>query len=180
MCRGDNQTAIQSQVWFAEALLRLMKEMPYKDIVVRMLCKEADLSRQTFYNLFNDKDEIVLFYLESNYRKYFKAIPSDNTIQIRDFVEAFAKLINDNGDALQMMIDNRLDMLLYRAIQSCITYVAKEHSNGQHTEYGTAFLSGALTEIVICWISDENRISVDELIELIERILAGKYYTLNL
>lgn len=51
MYRGNNVTAIQSQRWLGEALIDLMKEKAYSAITIADICKRADLSRQTFYNV---------------------------------------------------------------------------------------------------------------------------------
>lgn len=41
-----------------EATVSLMSSSPYENITIKDICKEADVSRQTFYNYFKSKDEI--------------------------------------------------------------------------------------------------------------------------
>ena len=59
MYRGSNPTALQSQQWLTESLIALMEEKPFAQISVQELCRRADLSRQTFYNFFSSKEEIL-------------------------------------------------------------------------------------------------------------------------
>lgn len=179
MYDGDNPTAIKSMNWFAEALIRLMNTVQYKDIIVRMLCKEADLSRQTFYNLFKDKDDVLLYYLECSAMEYFEETKIGREIKVRNFVEAFSEYIDVHEDLLKILAENRLELLLYQAITNDINEVAGVYAKSYKNRYGTAFLSGALTQIIICWIYDEERISVEELSDIIEQILMGKYYKID-
>ena len=179
MYDGDNPTAIKSMNWFADALIRLMSTMKYKDIIVRMLCKEADLSRQTFYNLFKDKDEVLLYYLESSAMEYFDETKFGGEIIVRNFVEAFSDYIDAHEDLLRNLAENHLELLLYQAITNDINEVARVYAKSYRNRYGTAFLSGALTQIIICWIYDEERISADEITDVIEQILIGKYYKIE-
>jgi len=41
-----------------EAMERLSDKVPFERLTVKMICKEADVSRQTFYNHFKDKFDI--------------------------------------------------------------------------------------------------------------------------
>ena len=68
---GNNATAIRSQKWIVDSLLSLMEQKPYAEITVRDICKAADLSRQTFYNVFDSKDEVLCFRLRNEYQRQF-------------------------------------------------------------------------------------------------------------
>ncbi|MDD4370571.1 MAG: TetR/AcrR family transcriptional regulator [Anaerostipes sp.] len=179
MYKGENPIAIESMNWFAQALLRLMKTMGYKDIIVRMLCKEADLSRHTFYNLFKDKDEVLLYYLESSAKEYFDETNFCGEIKVHNFVESFSNYIDTHENLLRIIAENHMEFLLHQAIANEINEVASLHAKTYKNPYGAAFLSGALTQIIIFWIYDENRISVEELTDIIEQIMMGKHYKIE-
>ena len=61
MYEGCNKTAVSSQLAIADALLSLMREKPYAKISVSELCKRAQVSRQTFYTLFESKDNVISY-----------------------------------------------------------------------------------------------------------------------
>ena len=67
MYEGCNKTALTSQSAIADALLSLMEEKPYTRISVSEICKSAGVSRQTFYTLFESKDNVIAFELERKY-----------------------------------------------------------------------------------------------------------------
>lgn len=178
MYEGNNPTALQSKQAFEQALVRLMQEKDYKDINVRILCFEADMSRQTFYNLFCSIDEVLLSHLTAIYRTYFDSI-SENKVSIRSLIEGFAAFMRDHDQLISLMIRNGLTPVLQKAFQFGIAEVAVHYADAEHKDYGTAFLSGALTAMMIHWIQDSRRLSVDELTAFLEKIFEGNYYQLR-
>ena len=64
-----NPIALQSKNMYVSALLELMNEKPYNQISISELSDKADLSRRTFYRLFNSMDEILLFHIHSLWAK---------------------------------------------------------------------------------------------------------------
>ena len=64
---GTNKTALASQDQIANTLLALMKEKPYDEISVSELCRCAGISRQTFYSLYQSKENVVIRILQNYY-----------------------------------------------------------------------------------------------------------------
>lgn len=54
----------------AKALADLMKSKSYKSISIQMICKEASISRNTFYYHFKGKQELLEWICVRNYQKY--------------------------------------------------------------------------------------------------------------
>lgn len=179
MYAGENPTAIKSMKWFSQALMKLMTEMPYKNIVIRMLCREAGLSRQTFYNLFEDKDQVLQYYLESTAMEQFDRIEGKENLEIRDFVKAFTKYVYQQDQLIKLIAENHQESILQRAISNSIHLIEVRHASNEQDRYGTAFLSGGLTQIIMCWIYEKERIPVDELMDMIDQIISGNYYRLE-
>lgn len=59
---GDKRI-IQSKKLITEALFRLMEQYKYKEITILQICQEADISRNTFYRLYDSKDCIIRVYV---------------------------------------------------------------------------------------------------------------------
>ncbi len=179
MYAGGNPTAIKSMKWFSQALMKLMTEMPYKDIAIRMLCREAGLARQTFYNLFEDKERVLQYYLESTAMEQFDRIEGKENLEIRDFVKAFTEYVYHQDQIMKLIAENHLESTLQMAISNSIHRIAVRHASNEQDRYGTAFLSGGLTQIIMCWIYEKERVPVDELMDMIDQIISGNYYRLE-
>lgn len=176
---GSNSTAIQSMNWLTEALISLMAEMEYHKITVMQICKKADLSRQTFYNFFNTKDEILHYRLRQQYEMQFSRFSASGSISLCGAVEAFETVLNDNRKLLRLMVNNHLESIITEEICTCVSLFASRFTvtpQRKMLKYGIAFLGGALSQTIVCWFKDENPVSASELAEMLEDILTGDYF----
>ena len=62
------------------SLVSLMEQYPYFEIVVSAICQKAKVSRQTYYRLFDSKDDVLLLHLNEIMKEYLlPRILLDNT-----------------------------------------------------------------------------------------------------
>lgn len=182
MYAGNNATAIQSQRWLGESLTHLMERQRYGDITIGAICKEADLSRQTFYNVFDSKEEVLRFCLRSAYEKQFQRFINQQTISVGEIVGAFAVVVAENQKLLRMMVENGLDGILADEMTRCIAlfagrFVRQEQRNEQFP-YTEAMLSGALGHLLVFWFRQAQPTSIEKLTQLITEFLEGKLFEL--
>ena len=71
MYRGNNKVAMASQQRIRKALLALLEREDFDSISTSALCREAAVSRQTFYNLYSSKEDVVVDLL-GYYRDVYK------------------------------------------------------------------------------------------------------------
>lgn len=181
MYKGSNPTALQSQQWIVESLIVLMKEKDYHKITIMDICKRADLSRQTFYNVFQTKEEILRFCLQGKYVLQFERLAQKESITIQDIVEAFALVIDEDKEVLQLMIANQLDGIIADEMSKCISmFVTKfvKEAREDILPYSEALLSGALSSLLVFWFRQEKKIAIEHIIQLISDFLNGDLYDL--
>lgn len=179
MYQGSNPTALKSREWLVAALIELMKTEPYEKISVRDICKQADLSRQTFYNFFTKKDDILHDYLKRKCIAQFEKLSQKEYPDLRDAVTAFTEVLDNNRILLELMIKNGLDGIISEEIQNCILlfiHLFPIQSRRRATDYGVAFLSGALAQTLLCWFKQETPLSPTELSDFLMDALTGRYY----
>ncbi|HIZ65342.1 MAG TPA: TetR/AcrR family transcriptional regulator [Candidatus Blautia pullicola] len=180
MYEGKNPIAIQSKQWLAQALTELMYTKKYTTITILDICKKADLSRQTFYNLFQSKEDILRFYLEQAYEKEFHRLQNMSCITMKSILDCFTHVLKNNHQLLKLMVANNLENIITSEIAKCIQLYANKFSVQSPKDttfvYGVSFLSGALAETIFCWFKQEDSISPEELTSLLLRILSGNYY----
>ena len=61
-----NRQVERTKSWIFDALMLLMDEKPYEKITVSDIADKAGVARPTFYRNFDDKDEVVLQYLNNS------------------------------------------------------------------------------------------------------------------
>lgn len=181
MYKGNNPIAIQSRNWMINALLSLMKEKPYAAISIANICQRADLSRQTFYNFFNEKDDILRCYLNECYEEMSLELQSKEELQMNDITDSFAKFFAKHEERLTLMVNHGLENIIAQVISDSIASFSSQFTPDEKTHrcvYGNAFLTGALTQLLITWFNDTERLTSEELSELLLSIFSGSYYVL--
>ena len=183
MYQGNNTTAVRSQQWLAKAMARLLEAQSYASVTVGALCKEADLSRQTFYNVFDSKEEVLRFCLRSEYEKQFRRFMGQETISAAQIVEAFAVVVSENQRLLQLMVNNDLASIITDEMAQCIALFVRQFVKLEKKDallpYGEALLSGALAHLLIYWFRQEQPISMEQLTKLTSDFLQGKLFGIN-
>ena len=179
MYDGCNKTALTSQSAIADALFKLMKEKPYARISVSEICKCAGVSRQTFYSLFESKDNVIAYSLE---RKYcFRPEEHDcccSSMSLEDLCHAYSFYITDMQDVLGVLVQNDILYLmqdsLYRTFASsgcCTPEICAEDR-----VYAASFLASGLTGIARNYILQGRTSSREHLEEILYSLFSGSFF----
>ncbi len=179
MYEGNNPIALQSRMWMINALTALMEEQPYNKITIMDICKKADLSRQTFYNFYTEKDDVLRFYFRNLFGEKPYNLEARENLNLSDVTDLFSKFLVEQDNLLKLMVKNKLEGIIFEEMSASLsTCAAGATPCSQYAthKYGNAFITGALTQTLICWFKDPERISSDELSALLYKILSGNYY----
>ena len=104
MYRGSNPTAISSMKWLSEAMMDLLKEKQYSKINVKDICTRADLSRQTFYQIFNSKEEIIRHCIKQSFESLEELPKRTDFMSSAAFI---AKNISKNKEFIRLLSEKR-------------------------------------------------------------------------
>lgn len=182
MYEGNNPTALNSREWLVSALLTLMETKPYSKITVKDICQKADLSRQTFYNFFETKDDMILFCIKRCYVEMMNGLKSKSPLLLSDITEELIKTFHNNQNMINLIISQKLEYLLEYELASVIQIFAEQvnpETSNQPSKYGTAFLTGAIAHTIIYWFKDPYPIPSEQLAALLLDILSGNYYVIR-
>ena len=162
MYSGNNPTALKSQQWLSETLLELMEEKPYVDISIMDICKKSDLSRQTFYNFFESKDELFRFLLRSTYERKL----SDLT-EIPSSDEAISAFVRENPRMVNAIVKNNMGNLvsdeIFNAITRFLNRFIPDFEHQPDFAYHVVLLSGALTHFMLHYARNNEELSEKEI-----------------
>ncbi len=182
MYDGNNPTALHSMEWLADALLSLMEEQDYSKITVKNICNKAGLSRQTFYNFFIDKDDIIRFCIHKYYSEMVAKLAEKTPVTLADITRQLMETLSSNQKLIRLIVLHGLDYLLELELVSVIRVFAERMSPtpiGEMDQYATAFLSGAITHMVLYWFKVEKPVAQEQLSELLYCILTGNYFQIR-
>ena len=179
MYHGTNKTALKSQKRILEALLNLMEQEEYTNITVKNICRQADISRQTFYYLFESKDEIVIYYLNSFLEEIEQFINENNIISIYDLIYTYFKAIDSNENIKKFISIISITPIFVNIL---LKFMAKIHVIKTNKQadiidcYAHNFVSSGLHGIFQLWIKNQKDIPLKELVAITENILRGKVF----
>ncbi len=180
MYSGNNPTAIKSQQWLAETLLNLMEEKPYVDISIKDICVNADLSRQTFYNYFDSKEELFRFLLRSSYEEKLNSF--DSIPQAKEAISAFVSTMRDNPKLVDAIVKNNMGNIVADEIFNGISrFLYKFMPNFKdHPDFSCyiVLLSGALTHFLLYYARNCSDMPEKKVTRILETFLSGKVFRL--
>ena len=180
MYDGNNPTALKSQKWLTENLLDLMEEKPYTEISIMDICSKADLSRQTFYNYFDSKDELFRFMLRSTYEE--KLLSLDSIPSSNEAISTFVTTMKENPRMVSAIVKNNMGNLvsdeIFMSITKFLNKFIPNFESQPHFAYHIVLLSGALTHFLTYYARNNSDLSEEEMTRILETFLSGKIFKL--
>lgn len=181
MYQGKNPTALQSQNLITEALLALMEEEPFQKITIKAVCAHAGVSRQTFYSLFENKEEVIgrrLDQLFEEYRKRF--IEEKRAYTIRSLCDSIMECFVEQKKLLSLLVENHLDTLAREKSEAYLLHLDNIFHAYDHEDrdYAISFLAGAIISMVVYAIRKDDFTDSRKISDLVQKIITGHYFTI--
>lgn len=177
MYSGNNPSALRSMEWLRKALLQLLEEKKYSQITIKEICQRADLSRQTFYQMFDSKDEVMEYHFSTLFQEFTKECDSFQNITISQISYHFFSFFYRHRKFVEVLISNNLTFLLIRQFEIYLKKIdlfLLINENEAYPDYTTAYIAGALTQILIHWFEQSFNLSIKELSKLTESTITGQ------
>lgn len=177
MYQGTNKTALSSQNQIAAAFLRLLENCPYSSISISAICKEANVSRQTFYTLFESKENIVTYMLGKKHSFSPAASCCSSSMTITVLSQEYSSFIIERREFLKLLVKNDIIYLmhesLYNSFMDCTAFLP----GADHVvrAFGAEFVSGGLSGIAKIYLENEDT-SREELETIISELFSGSLF----
>lgn len=175
--QGTNPTALKSQEQILNAMNNLLKNKDYADISISEICEQSGVSRQTFYKLFETKENLLLFVLQNapfaNQKQH-----DERQVSLQESCQRYAKYIVANQALFKMLINNNLMQVLYQqmtqAMSSC--EVMFWTLDNDKKACAVAFFCAGLCGLTQSYLTQHETADEQALAELAYQLLAGKVY----
>ncbi len=168
---------MQSRKWLTDALLSLMEEKAFEDISITEIARKADLSRRTFYRIFETKEDILICYADELYGKFLELLNRETdrrfTVTVRLYFEFwyrhrhFLELLKQS-EMLPFMM-NQYTSLFPKVFQTLKGDHPLAH-NEEALSYAMAFSAGGLLSILLRWAEDGMDKTPEDIMRLMEFI----------
>lgn len=179
---GRNKTALASQRQIAGAMMALIQEKPFAQITVSELCKEAGISRQTFYSLFTSRENVMVFTLQAQYCCAPELTPPepsrDSAAALRLLCHSYSEYLRRNQRLIKLLVDNRIDYLLYDSffdsLDQCDCFLSV--ADPCTRRYAASFYAGGIACVARQYAQEGCTSSTEQLEELLLTLFTGRLF----
>lgn len=179
MYQGSNKSALLSQKLISDAMLRLLEEKSFNDISVSDLCREAQVSRQTFYSMFGTKENVVLYELSHN----CCFLPEEcdvscHSAMFRSFCEGFSRYIIEKRHIISLLVKNNMIHFLYdvqyNSLMNCKYFISDV--SDEKRVFIVDFIASGMNSIAKNYILTGGNADIGFLKKLMFSLFGGLYF----
>lgn len=178
MYTGNNPIALQSQKMITDALLGLMEQKQFSKIQIKELCEFAQVSRQTFYSLYDNKEQVLELFFDQIFVEYIEKAKTFDKISVSLICSSSITYLMKYSHFINLLVTNNLNYIMTQKIEQYLLEFSNIISvnKPQNHDYGIAFLSSALVGVIGKYIQNNQFNNAKEISDLIENILSGNYF----
>ena len=155
-----------------EAFVTLLKTKPLNDITVAELCRTANIDRRTFYNHYNNVNEII-DEIDGIAEHILSEAVHGIPINTKEFFDQFTKIMLTNMDYYEVIVredrsfaalEARCKKLLSKALIEY--YTVHSSVDPLHLEYMAEYCASGIMSVYTHWIRHGRKLPVEELSQL--------------
>ncbi|MBR5047578.1 MAG: TetR/AcrR family transcriptional regulator [Eubacterium sp.] len=177
MYTGNNKTALCSQRNIADAFIQLLRENNYGSISVSKICKAAQVSRQTFYSLFESKENIIIYELSKKHGFQPGETCDNAALNLEELSSEYSDYIFDKKEFLSLLVDNDIMYLMHECLfdsfLGCSCF--EPDRSREYREFLAEFFAGGLCGIAKIFILQGCSLSSERLHDMIYDLFSGNY-----
>ena len=173
---GNNKTAVGSQRQIAEALLALLREERLDEVSVSAVCRRAEVSRQTFYSLFQSKENVITFALRNDCGYPAEEHPAEECHpSAREVCRGFSRYIIRHAALLELLAENEVMPLLRSVLREDFSRCAEIRAciRPSAWKYAVDYMAAGITSVAETYIRLGQRADEEQLTEIISELLQG-------
>lgn len=151
-------------------------QKPLEKITVKEIMENSELSRQTFYQVFDSTEDVLEYYMDTLFLEYLGRSKVEVIDNLCDAAKLFFQFFNENEFFVEALTQNKKTCILQK---KCQEYLQNEHflkftqagiHNPQEKTFASAFITAGLVGTLVCWFKSGKIISSEDLAHLVCRI----------
>ncbi|TCL63334.1 TetR family transcriptional regulator [Hydrogenispora ethanolica] len=179
---GNNPSALRSREEIVQAFLRLLEHTSLEKISIKQIMDATDLSRQTFYQIFDSKEEILEYYLDDVFGRFITGAKQYTITNLCDAAKLFFSFFDQYKATLQLFIQNGKSCVVQRKCREFlqkdryIHYELQGVSNEQEKAFAATFVISGMVGMLEQWIREDQSpvMDADDLALLVCHITNSK------
>jgi len=178
-----NKQVERTKSWIFDALMLLMDEKPYYKITVSDIADKAGVARPTFYRNFDDKDEVILQYLNKSFNseiisteKIDKGNKTNNIILTFDVTY----LIKNQKNLKKILSTADVEARIYRELQLYTLSLIKSYKKRLSAEeylicqYKICYQITGSLKVLFDWFINNMPMPIEKLVPMLNAMNVPK------
>lgn len=168
----------RSKELILDALLHLIKKTGYEKVTIKEIAEKAAVSRATFYRIYQNKDDILLHYLDEMFEEYFSTVflllqrEKDHHVAGRILLQGWKDreeffLAIQKANLSLKLLERFIDYSFFMLDQ---TKQNSSDDDNRFHRYIAHYSAGGIFMMLYCWLQDHSNPSIQDL----EKVL-GNY-----
>ncbi|QUI25335.1 TetR/AcrR family transcriptional regulator [Vallitalea pronyensis] len=174
----------RTRLWLYEGLMELMKSKDYGDISITELTEKSDIARQSFYRIYDSKDDILLSKMNDIHREIFDESELDLEQEKDPFLDIvihkLVKAFEENEVFFTALLNAGLQ---HKALTQFSEYIGRFYAKeknyqelDERNQYRIHFIVGGIYMVLFKW----NECNMDTPTETIITIMQKSAKHINL
>jgi AcrR family transcriptional regulator len=166
----NDKRCIKSAARTREALRGLLAEKPLSEITVTDIQKRAGIGRSTFYRLFDNTDDVLLYLIEEEFRDMVKSYREMEWIEFTRHL--IGSIISESKVIINVSSSGKMHVIS-RALRNDITQEAEagRYKFDSLSRYMIAIFIGGCISLVTVWDETGREETLDELAKMMRKAL---------
>jgi len=153
-----------------------MEKKSFSSVTISELCREAGVSRPTFYSLFGSMEDVVRYILRESYCYKPETEPSEE-YGLEDFCRGYSRYISENRAFLTLLMQNGLLHILYQSMEESLTGCSCFLTNADPglRSYAARFTAGGLVGFIQGY-TDGAACSEASMVSVLRQLFSGNFF----
>jgi AcrR family transcriptional regulator len=169
----NDRRVVRTRRLLRDALIQLITERGWDNVIVQDVCDRADVGRSTFYSHFADKEELLLGGFD-DLRKMLRAQKRSSGDKLA-FVRGLIEHARDHSRLFRAIIGKRAGHAVEKRFRQTVIALVKEDLTehgytGRSLDVTTCYVAGALVELLTWWVDTRTALDVAQVEEMFRRL----------
>ncbi len=140
------------------------------------------LSRQTFYQIFKSKDEVIKYLFSDLFSQFQKKYGYFIDMTLAELPCSFFEFFSAHKDFVSILIDNNISYLLEQGFEQYLPQIElfkKINEIELYPDYSVCYMAATLSQMLLHWYKNGMNIPVEAIGNMTESMASGKIFTLS-
>ena len=167
---AETQKKITKESIFT-ALMKLLEKKKFNEVTISQITNLAGVSRMAFYRNYNVKEDIISIYLDEQFSGFYNQVLKLRQASKYDISVCFFSFFKEKKRFIEILMASGLIYIFYQKLSGSLFNYFKNTEEKNKPDYGTYFAyfeAGGLYSILLEWISNGTKESVETMANLID------------